>query len=282
MEVIRTDATGGVLAFWSLAEFSDRETVLQGWGAADLAAFVPEPLPPVTILRDALAAVAAGPRTLVRPLAKRTGWAVVREDRGESGNAYTHLARAEVSEGGSVVVVPGTGWDPPMTDKVMAAYAAMEGKVPAARLSAALVDVVCALGGVRLRPNGGLYFLPAARVGRWREAAEVAERAGGGRSRCYLMQQEWTPDTVRAVRDAVTADVEAEAARLSADILSGELGEKALAARAREAAALRRKVGEFEHVLGVGLEALAALVDRVGTAHLAGELLSSLSEPSPA
>lgn len=282
MDVIRTDATGGFLAFWSLAEFSDRETVLQGFGAADLAAFVPEPLPPVTVLRDALAAVAAGPRTLVRPLARRTGWAVVREDRGESGNDYTHLARAEVSEGGRVVLVPGTGWDPPMTDKVLTAYEMQTGKVPAARLSAALVDVVRSLGGVRLRPHGGLYFLAGDRLARWREAADVVEQAGDGRSRCYVMQQELTVDTVRAVRDAVTAEVEAEAARLSADILSGELGEKALAARTREAAALKRKVGEFERILGVGLAALTATLDRVGTAQLAGELLSSLSEPSPA
>jgi hypothetical protein len=280
MEVIRTDATGGVLAFWSLAEFSDRETVLQGWGAADLAAFVPEPLPPVTALRDALAAVAAGPRTLVRPLARRTGWAVVREDRGESGNAYTQLARAEVTPGGQVLVVPGVGWDPPLTDKVLAEFAAQQGRVPAARLSAALVDILSSLGGVRIRKHGGLYFLPGDRLPRWREAADVAERAGGGRSRCYVMQQLLTPETVRAVRDAVTAEVEAEAARLSADILSGELGEKALAARTREAAALRGKVLEYERILGVGLEALAATVERAGQAHLAGELLSGLADPT--
>jgi hypothetical protein len=57
---------------------------------------VPEPRPVTAALREA-EQVLGGPCVLVRPLSRRDGFAVVREERGEAGNGYEQelVARVE-------------------------------------------------------------------------------------------------------------------------------------------------------------------------------------------
>src|SRR5262245_56036035 len=79
---------GGAVVFWSLAAWSDRTRLEAGFSPLGLESFVPEPRPPAAALRDALETVLGGPRVLVRPLAARDGFAVVREERGPDRNVY--------------------------------------------------------------------------------------------------------------------------------------------------------------------------------------------------
>ena len=79
---------GGAVAFWTLAEWTDRDRLRAGLTPLGLEKFVPEPRPAPAVLRDALEEVVGGPRVLVRPLAGRDGFAVVRGDRGAARNAY--------------------------------------------------------------------------------------------------------------------------------------------------------------------------------------------------
>ena len=64
---------GGAVAFWSLAESSDRDRLAAGFAALGLGSFVPEPRAAPAVLRDALEEVLGGPRVLVRPLATHPG-----------------------------------------------------------------------------------------------------------------------------------------------------------------------------------------------------------------
>lgn len=276
MDVIKKDAVGGVITFWSLTDFSSREAVIQGFGKADLAQFVPEEQEAVTVLKDALTEVMGGRSTLIRPLAKRSGWAVVGEARGQDRNDYSHLARAEVTAGGSVLVVPTSAdWTQEQTDAVYREFSKYGGMVPAQRLAGSLVNIIYSLGGIRLRPrSGGIYYIPPGKVSRWREAAAAVE-AASPRNQVYELSQELNPETIRAVRDAIAAETEAASQRLHQEILSGELGEKALQTRRDEVAALRLKLEEYENILGVGLEDLRTRVDAVGNLHLTVELMSS-------
>ena len=277
MENIKKDAVGGVITFWSLTDFSSREAVIQGFGRADLAQFVPEEQEAVTILKDALTEVMGGRSTLIRPLAKRSGWAVVGEARGQEKNDYQHLARAEVTANGSVLVVPtSSDWTAEQTNAVYAEFAKYRGMVPAQRLASSLVNIAYSLGGIRLRPTGGIYFIPPGKVDRWKEAAAAVEAAG--KNSLYLLSQELNPDTVRAVRDALQTEVEAASKRLHEEILSGDLGERALATRVAEVGELRTKVESYEQILGVGLEALRKQVDSVGSLHLTGTLMAGAAD----
>lgn len=199
---------------------------------------------------------------------------MVKEVRGNERNGYEHLARAEVTAGGAPLVVSGSpNWTGEDSDRVYAQFAAYSGQVPAGRLASALVRMLSSFGAVRLRPTGGIYYLPGAKLARWQEAVAVVE--GAGKNAVYLMQQSLTPETVRAVRDALTAEIEAAAARIEEEILSGDLGERALATRVSEAAALRVKAEAYESILGVGLDHLKGLADKVGQTHLMGTLMSN-------
>lgn len=270
---------GGAVVFWSLAEWSDRDRLAALFAPLGLESLVPDPRPAPACLRAALEDVLGGPRVLVRPLAGRDGFAVVREDRGLSGNRYqTDLTARVVGDPPAPAFDP---WDG-RAGGIEAAYRSHLGRVAAAQLSAALVRVVESLGGTRLRPNGAVYWVPGPRLDAWADAATAVERAADGRpSAVYLLRHRLDADAVRAVRDAVVGEVRAEADRIRAEVAAGELGGRALEARQRQAAGLRQKVLLYEDVLAVGLDGLHAAVDAADQAAATAALLLGSSAPDP-
>src|SRR5687768_10763397 len=126
---------GGAVAFWTLAEWTDRDRLRGGLAPLGLDQYVPDPRPASAVLRDALEEVLGGPRVLVRPLAGRDGFAVVREDRGAARNAYATELVARVADGDP----PQLEFDP-LDDRagpIAAAFRQHAGRVPATQLSAA-------------------------------------------------------------------------------------------------------------------------------------------------
>ena len=271
---------GGAVVFWSLADGTDRDRLRAGFTSLDLGEFVPDERPASAVLKDALESVLGGPRVLVRPLAARDGFAVVREDRGTAANAYATTMVAKVSPGG----VSTLKFDPDddRADRVRQAFREHAGKVPAAQLSAALVKVVGRLGGTRLRPGGAVYWVPGHKLSDWADVADAVERASTGRpSAVYAIRHKLDADAVRAVRDAVVADVAGEAERIAKDVAAGDLGGRALDARRKEAAALRDKVLLYEDVLAVGLAGLHAAVDAADQAAAGAALLLAAGVADP-
>jgi hypothetical protein len=263
-------AAGGAVTFWSLAEATDRPRLERAFAALGLQSFVPDPRPAPACLRDALEDVLGGPRVLVRPLATRDGFAVVREDRGAADNAYSTRLVARVREGQAPTFEPWT-LDVP---RIVEAYDRHISRIPGHQLSAALVKVVEHLGGTRLRPGGAIYWVPGNRVEEWARIAEAAEHAADGRpSAAYVLRHRLDADAVRAVRDAVVAEVQAEAARICDEVAAGDLGGRALETRKHQAADLREKVLLYEDVLSVGLAGLHAAVDRADQAAATASLL---------
>lgn len=273
---------GGAVTFWSLADWSHRPRLEAALTQAGLAAFAPDPRPAPACLRDALEDVLGGPRVLVRPLAAREGFAVVKEERGLDANRYATVLTAVVRDGRPPAFDP---WVPE-ADAVAEAYRRQLGRVPAAQLSAALVRVVESLGGIRLRPGGAVYWVPGPRLGPWAEAARAAEAAtDDGRSAVYVLRHRLDADAVRAVRDAVVTEVRAEAGRICDDVAGGDLGGRALETRKKQAAELRAKVRLYEDVLRLGLAGLHQAVDRADQAAATAALLLSAqgaADPAPA
>jgi hypothetical protein len=179
----------GLVVFWTLGEFTDRRRLMAAWTAAGLNKAVPEPRANVAVLRDALAEVFAGSRFLVRPLSARTGFAVVREDRGRDENSYAPVLTAKVFGDQSPVYSGDVG----KADEVNAAFHRHLGRVTAQQLSAALVKVLYDLGGTRLRPSGSVYWLPATGrprgTGWWPGSSRPPRRAGPSGTRSATI---WT------------------------------------------------------------------------------------------
>jgi hypothetical protein len=269
---------GGAVVFWSLAEWSDRRRLTAGFAALDPGPFVPDPRPPAAALKDALEEALGGPRVLVRPLATRDGFAVVTEDRGLAQNQYATTLTARVAG-----EPPALSFDPvdTRTFRVEEAFRAQLGRVSGNQLSAALVKVIDALGGTRLRPSGAVYWLPGPHLDRWAEVARAVEAGSEGRpSAVYVLRHRLDADAVRAVRDAVVAEVQAEAVRIRDEVLAGDLGGRALETRKRTAVDLRDKVLLYEDLLDVGLKGLHVALDEAEQAAATATLLLSSSSPA--
>ena len=266
---------GGAVAFWTPAEFTDRTRLAAGLAPLGLEEYVPGPRPAASLLRDALEDALGGPRVLVRPLADRDGFTVVREERGRAGNAYTTALVARV-DGVGVEDPPRLAFEPPdeRAALVEAAFARHLGRIPAAQLSLGLVRIVERFGGTRLKPTGAIYWIPGPKLDDWAAVARAVEGAADGRpSAVYLLRHRLDADAVRAIRDAVVADVRGEVERIRAEVVSGELGGRALEGRRRRAVELRHKVLLYEDVLSVALRDLHAAVDGADQAAATAALL---------
>jgi hypothetical protein len=265
---------GGAVVFWSLAEWSDRNRLAARFSSLCLDWLVPDPRPAPAALRAALEEVFAGPRMLIRPLASKDGFAVVREDRGLASNQYqTQLtARVVGSTPPSLTFDP---WDSRAL-AVEGSYRTHLERVSAMQVSATLVRLVEWLGGTRLRPGGSVYWLPGHRLDDFARAAEAVEDSADGKpGGVYLLRHRMDADAVRAVRDAVIAEVHAEAGRIKEEVLTGELGTKALETRQKQAAELREKVSLYEDLLSVGLKGLHRAVDEADQAAATAALMLS-------
>ncbi|WP_020475826.1 hypothetical protein [Zavarzinella formosa] len=271
---------GGGVVFWTLADHTDRDKLREAFRPLDLENHVPEPRLPSAVLRDALEEVLGGSRVLVRPLADRDGFTVVREERGRTNNAY-------VTELVAKVACP----DPirldiePLDERASLIHDACRRhavRIPAAQMSAAMVRIVESLGGTRLRPGGAVYWVPGPKLDDWTQAAEAVEKSSEGRpSAVYVLRHKLDADAVRAVRDAVITEVRAEASRIQTEVSSGELGGRALETRKRQAAELRRKVNLYEDILSIALSGLHQAVDEADQAAAMASLLIS-AEPAGA
>jgi hypothetical protein len=280
--MVRSDLdVGGAVVFWALADWSNRQRLEAEFNALGIAALVPDPRPAAACLRSALDDAFAGPRVLVRPLASRDGFAVVKEDRGPAANRYDTQLTARVT--GTPASLTFDPWDG-RAAVVEESYRRQLGRIPAAQLSTALVKVVEAVGGIRLRPNGAVYWLPGPRLDEFAAAAGAVERAAENRpSSVYVLRHRLDRHAVRAVRDAVVHEVRAEADRICQEVAAGDLGTRALEARQKHAGELRQKVVLYEDLLRVGLQGLHAAVDQADqAAATAAILLGSQSEPADA
>jgi hypothetical protein len=263
---------GGAVVFWAASEFTDRGKLTAGLAPLALDRFVPDPRPPAGVLRDALEEALGGPRVLVRPLADRDGFTVVHEERGRTANGYTATLTARVTDNDP----PSVAYDPldNRASLVNTAFRKHQGRIPAAQLSACLVKVVESLGGTRLRPTGAVYWVPGPKLDEWARVARAVEAAADGRpSAVYLLRHRLDADAVRAVRDAVVAEVSGEASRIRDEVVAGDLGGRALETRKAQAAELRDKVLLYEDLLSVGLAELHRAVDAADQAAATAALL---------
>ena len=268
---------GGGVVFWTLAEHSDHDKLLSGLTPLGFGDYVPEPRHPAAVLRSALEEALGGGRVLVRPLADRDGFTVVKEERGRDRNAYLTDLVARVTPADP----PGLDFEP-LDDRaalVTQAYGRHAGRVPGVQLSAAMVRVVESLGGTRLRPNGSVYWVPPTKLDEWARVADAVERAADGRpSAVYVLRHRMDADAVRAVQDAVVTEIQAEAKRIRSEVDTGELGGRALETRRKQVIDLRDKVNLYEDILSVALTGLHDAVDEADQAAATAALLAA-AEP---
>jgi hypothetical protein len=253
---------GGVVTFWTCGEWSRHEAIATGLTAHGFEKFVPDRRGKGSALRDALEKVCGGPRVMVRPTKEKDGFCVVEEERRETvlgGNSYQVVLTARIEFTTSFITFDTID---DRAQKIVASYNEHLGLLRAAQVSSTVVAILDDLGGTRLRPSGGVYWLPEGKVDAWAEIGRVIEGAGHGVvNAVYLIRHDMDSDAVRAVRDAIVAEVAGEAARISEEVYVGNLGERALEHRKEQALGLRSKIELYESLLDCGLESLRRTVD---------------------
>jgi hypothetical protein len=263
----------GCVTFWTLSGWFDINRLKDCWRSLGFGDLVPEQRPALSCLRDALTEVVGGTEVLIRPLASKTGFVVVQEQRGTEDNEYRPLFTARIIEGRAD---PFFSLNSEETLRVLEAFHKHAGRLTAQQISSALVAVVNQLGGTRLKPSGGVYWLPSDKIAVWEKATEaVTVAADGGKSVAYIVEHELDPGSVLAVGDALVADVTAKTELIITEIQSGNLGTRAIASRKNEAAELRKKVEQYEAMLGVTFNNLKRGLDSIDQSQALAALLPS-------
>jgi hypothetical protein len=287
-----TLSIGGGIIFWSLAEWSSRETLHNALTPLGLGGSTPRPRQASACLREALSEVFSGPRLLIRPLSKRDGFVVVKEERGESSNSYSQELLARIQSNGHAhdgngQANPDNGqsnatvnidFQPQHANcsEVLNAFQRQMGLLHREQVSGCLVNLIAGMGGTCLRPTGALYWLPGHKLEEWLPIARAVEQAAfRGKSSVYLLRHPMDAEAVRAIQDAIIAEVQSDAARIHDEVMSGELGERALETRRQQVKELCQKVNLYEDLLNTGLGQLHQVVDKADQAAAAALLLAS-------
>lgn len=272
--------TAGILTYWELVSFYDRDKVRSGWNALGFDKFVPDQRSPLACLKDALLDATSDRDTLVRPLQASNGYSVVREHRGQDENSYVPLFNARIPVGLDYPVFSTAG---EVVEKVEELYRKHRRLITGAQMSGKLVDIAYHLNGTRLRRNGGLYWLSEDKGDDWDMATTVMVESGDTPgSQLHLISHEMTPRAVLAVRDGLVHDIQTRVKHLHDEITSGEMGQRGLEARQKEILQLQAKAKEYEVMLDISLGDLRKGLDDLGQAAATASLVLLCEPATPA
>jgi hypothetical protein len=270
------NVTAGGMTYWSLGQQTDPEILQNGLTQLRLPDYVPKPRTWLMSLKAALAELFAKPEELIRPLRHkhRNGYTVVVEDKGESDNSYSRTVNACVDKEGDVAVTAGEA-DRFELQRLTGHYRRV---LPASSVADTLTEIIHdQFGGISLKANGGLYFIPEQHLGTWMDVIMVVEAAAVNDTSNDLsvVPLEMNEMTLRDIKRSITREIQTSSERLRKDIAENNLGNEALLNRAVRASQLRDRIREYEAIVG---EVLDVCHQHLDTAVQAFSVASAVQE----
>lgn len=255
----------GVITWWRLSGEVDLDLFSGAWLSASLdKKDLPAQASPTVALRRALDRlfVKADKSVGIHRIAPKNGslggfvvFRVSQEDVGEKVQDLSFSSQFKVWLEDDVVHVScGKSSEKALRRTIWKAFQEELQKVDAHDLSSWLVRRVEAVGAVRLREGGGVYFVPETRVSEWRMIVSVLEDAT--ESSIYEIPAMRSSRATSAILDALISETQQEVARMTSELDSDALGNRAIAARQQSCSALISKVSEYEKLLGTKVETL--------------------------
>lgn len=282
--LVVTEGEGsGLATWWELHGTVQRADVVKAWEAAGLdpAAGPPAITPAQAWVRALEQMCNAGDR--VRPIANRpaaggdrrllSGWLVVEERTGPDGRPiYARGVEVRLLKNETPgETEPDVEIDAPSDaagQRAAELYAVASEELRASDLGGWLVRLAHSCAAVRLRPTGGLYYIPPANVARWRAYAAAIEPFSAAMG-LHTMPVVAARDAVRAILAGVQREADDALAAFDEAWKEGA-GTRSLNARARDVAALERLLQTYAGLLGTQLDELRERVTaasvRVGAA----------------
>ena len=265
---IKINAEGAV-CYWSCGD-THRDLLTTKLAVLGLDKFLPEFRSNASALKAALktwadARKGSGFEKLILPLHKQEdyGFEVHNLRKGDHMNDLS-LDFAVFSDLGTIRVKNGQLDDYSLA-QIQQFFDAEKHLFTGSTLGGVLVKIVEHLGGVVLRPHGGIYWLPAEALPQFGVVADAVESSSviHEDNKCYQVKTIVDENTVRAVRDAIVAEVEKEAAEVELEIRKNECGKRRLDSRVAAAKALHARISKYEGYLGETLAALHGVVSAV-------------------
>lgn len=266
--------------FWNSASYLKLAELKTGLASIGFEKFAPSARTPSAALRDALEEVFPSKNHKVEKTLEPNSFEVIHVERGAKKNRYNHIATVGIDTGAQVELVP---FEQALAERIVWAFNKHLGLVTAPAVTATLTSLIESFHGQALRKKGGLYWLPMKALADWRRIAEVVEAVPsfGGKTAVYLINHSLGSDEVRAVRDAIVREVDEESARIHQEVMSGDLGDRALETRLAQAEDLRKKITLYEELLHVGLGDLRETLEQAEEACCAAKLLVSAGASQP-
>jgi len=263
----------GAVVFWSISEWSDRQTLKDGLEALGLGKFVPDRRTNFACLRDALGEAYPSKDYRIEPLDDTDSFEVVKIIKGTDRNTYAHEVKASIDKYRNITITP---WSLQIDRAVVDNFNKYLGLVRSHQVTESLVQIVDFLSGTRLRPKGSIYWLPDHKLDEWEQVRNVVRTAARGKTELFVMRVVKDKDALRAVTAAITAEIEAEVARIEADVQSGTLGVRALDTRKNQAVDLASKINLYEELCERPLTSLREAVTRAEIAASQAAILASV------
>ncbi len=256
--------SAGLITWWRLSGDVDYAELTDAWGRAHIGFETRLPnLPSPSVALARTVGTLKGRHRLVRPY--KRGFALVKEDEVEEGGEptldYDVLALIDVDQVGRLRV---SGCAKEAADlllsQLQATFDAAQNTLTSADISSWLTTMVVAFDAVGLRDRGGIYFIPQPFADLYSRFCLMLESVSN--HQVHRVPAMHSDDAVRAILDAVRAEVDGEVANMERDLDDAQKpGARALKTRLARAEALDGKLARYEELLGVSLEGVRASVE---------------------
>jgi len=255
----------GAVVYWTASKDTSANTLAANLQAIGLGKFVPAPATDAVALKAAMTDLYAGATSgagtnLIRP--DRNGFSVVTETQGVFGLMHDTVLHARFAHGHLAL----TPQDHPDAGRLLSAIQSQLDLVPTSSLTSALTAIVGHLGGVSMRPTGGIYWVPQRSLEMWGKVIKAVQDSGA--SAVYMAQTVADAESVRAVCAAIQAEVGAEVERIRHDLAEG-LTARSGRARSAQLSTLGNRLREYEADLGTTLGDLRDALSQMDHALLA-------------
>jgi len=274
---------GGAVVYWTAGP-TQRELLERRLELCGLSKFMPKERTVTAVLKSALLEYCDSHKTKQVDLGVQShkqqssnGFEVVEIERGERKNTYAQRFSVRATEG-DCLNFDGEYWD--HTQQVRELFDKHKGQLTGAAIGKMLVDILASMDGLPLRPSGGVYWIPESQVSQFETVATYVEETGQAESanRVYLLKTAMDAGTVRAVKDAITAEVMSVATQIVQDVQENLVTEDAINRRVMMAGELRQRVSRYESILGEGLTALQQVAQVAGQAAAAATAIKESNE----
>lgn len=257
--VTESGVASGAVVYWDLHGTVDRgkfEEALLNQGFTKETMFFPE-LPSEDVCLSRAVKEQRSSRVLVRPLRNKKGWAIIDEAAKEEDLEYDTRFIVKLDKRG-ILHFSGNIQDQGVK-LIEEAYNRHLHSLRTTDISKWLVTIVEHIDALRLKYNGGIYFIPEKSVDTWRKYKAALESCSENQTQMLPAMK--SDEAVEAIIDAISKEVERETTRMDSDLEDKDLGTKALKTRTQRCAALMAKVKRYEQLIDGKLDELREQVD---------------------